>query len=70
MSEPLPRPVPEIFHGLGGGGVIEPPKLVVTADDTHHFDIDDVGCRMVGIRRQASPDALRERPVDDDLVQA
>ena len=48
MSETLPRPLPEIFHGLGGGGVIEPAKLVVTADDTHHFDVDDVGCRMMG----------------------
>ena len=70
MSEALSRPLPEIFHGLGGGGSIEPAKLVVTADDTHHFDVDDVGCRMIGIRRQALPHALCERPIGHDLVQA
>jgi len=70
VPESFSRPVPQILHGLGRGGVVEPAESVVTADDAHDLDIDDVWRGVVGIRRQAETDALGERSIGDDLVQA
>lgn len=68
MAEPLPRPVAKVFDGLGGSRLVQSAQVVITADDANDFDINNVGCGVIGLRGQAVTNAFSQAPVGDDFV--
>lgn len=58
MAEALARPVRNIVDRLVGGGPVEPTEEMFAANDPQHLDVDDVGCRVVGVLGEALASGL------------
>ncbi len=69
MAEPLPGPVPQVFDGLGGGGVIQPAQQVITANDAHDLDVNNVRRSVIRVSCQPPANALGQGGVGYHLVE-
>jgi hypothetical protein len=69
MAETLAGPVAQIGNRLSCGGAVQRSSQMLGPYHSEHFDVDDMGRRLVGISRQTGGNLSGPRCVRDYLEQ-